>query len=366
MARLFGSRAVVGVGLLLAACGGEGGKTTPGQMAQSETAGGKVALTGAGSTFDAPVFTRWFQEYAQSHPVQINYQSIGSGAGIRQFTEGTVDFGASDAPMTDEQLAKVPGAMNLPVILGSVAITYNLPGVQQPIRLTGDALVDIFLGKIKKWNDPRLAALNPGVPLPDKDILVVHRSDGSGTSYVFTDYLSTVSPAWKAGPGKGTAVAWPTGLGGKGSEGVTGQVKQTEGAIGYVEQSYAMQNQLPTASIRNRAGAFVQPTIDATTAAAAQVAQQLQAHPDFRLSIVDAPGADAYPIAAWSYVLVRSHMDDCPKAKALSDAFRWALAQGDEPARRLGYAPLPQPVKDEVTAKLKGMTCGPSNTPVSG
>ncbi|MBX6364202.1 MAG: phosphate ABC transporter substrate-binding protein PstS, partial [Gemmatimonadetes bacterium] len=204
--------AVLSVGMLLPACRGEGGKT-PRAMAESESAGGKVALTGAGSTFDAPVFARWFHAYARAHPVQINYQSIGSGAGIRQFTEGTVDFGASDAPMTDEQLAKIPGAMNLPVILGSVAITYNLPALSQPLRLSGDVLADIFLGTIKKWNDPRLAALNPGVALPSTDILVVHRSDGSGTSYVFTDYLSSVSPAWRAGPGTGAAVAWPTGLG---------------------------------------------------------------------------------------------------------------------------------------------------------
>jgi phosphate transport system substrate-binding protein len=320
---------------------------------------GTVTLVGAGATFPFPLYSRWFNAYSQQNPVRVNYQSLGSGAGIRQFTEGTVDFGASDAPMGDEEMSRVAaGALNIPTVLGSVVITYNLPQVAQPLQLDGPTIGDIFLGTIARWNDPRIAALNPGVQLPDRPILPVHRSDGSGTTYVFTDYLSAVSPVWQQRVGVGTAVRWPTGLGGKGNEGVTGQVRQTDGAIGYVEQVYARQNNLPMASVRNQSGNFVAPSTGATTAAARDIEDRVEQRGDFRVSIVDAAGADAYPISAWTYVLVRQHMDDCNKAQALVNVLTWAIRDGDAHARELHYAPLPDEVKDDVLARLGTVTCG--------
>ncbi|HET8656629.1 MAG TPA: phosphate ABC transporter substrate-binding protein PstS [Longimicrobiaceae bacterium] len=350
----------------LAACGGNDRGATPGAMTQQQAAApeGTLTLVGAGSTFDYPVFSRWFADYAKQHPVRVNYQSIGSGGGIRQFTQGTVDFGASDAPLTPEEQAKVPGAMNLPVILGSVGITYNLPSVRRPLKLTGDVLARIYLGEITKWNDPALAALNPGVSLPGRDILVVHRSDGSGTTYIFSDYLSAVSAVWKQKVGTGKSLSWPAGLGAKGNEGVTGQVKQTEGGVGYVEQAYAEENHLPMAQMKNAGGRFVAPSVASTRVAAAGLAQQIQQHPDFKLSIVNAPGADAYPIAAWSYLVVHQQMADCAKAKALVDLFSWSLTEGDAAAEQLHYAPLPENVQAQVLEKLQGITCGPDRQPV--
>ncbi|MFL5542489.1 MAG: phosphate ABC transporter substrate-binding protein PstS, partial [Longimicrobiaceae bacterium] len=280
---------------LLAACGrGDAGdaKAAPG----AAPAGGSVSLTGAGATFPAPVYGKWFSDYGQAHGVQVNYQSIGSGGGIQQVTAGTVDFGASDAPMSAEEEAKVPGILQLPTVLGAVAVTYNLPGVQQPLRLSGPVLASIFLGKVTKWNDAAIAADNPGVQLPNTNVAVVHRSDGSGTTFVFTDYLAKVSPEWKAGPGSGKSVSWPGGLGAKGNEGVAGAVKQTAGAIGYVELAYAMQNQLSMAALKNQSGAYVSPTVDATAAAAAGVAERV-AGGDFRVSLNNAAGAATYPIA---------------------------------------------------------------------
>ncbi len=358
---------LVAATLVAAACGGgDQGGATPGEMSGEAAGGGSaLALTGAGSSFDYPIFSRWFADYGRSNPLQVNYQPIGSGGGIRQFTEGTVDFGATDAPLTDEEQAKIPGAMNLPVILGAVTVTYNLPSVQQPLKLSGPVLADIFHGNITRWNAPEIRDLNAGVDLPDEDILVVHRSDGSGTTYIFSDYLASVSDTWKGGPGVGKSLSWPTGLGAKGNEGVAGQVKQTEGAVGYVELAYAMQNGLAVAQLKNREGSFVQPSVESTAAAAASLEQQIEAHPDFKLSIVNAPGAQAYPLAAWSYILVHQHMDDCRKANALVRVFSWSLRNGDQAARTLDYAPLPDNVQSYVLDKLHSVTCGPNGQPVS-
>ena len=357
----------LGAALLLAGCGGGGDAKSPGEM-QKEAADGGAAgvttLTGAGATFPYPVYSAWFAEYGRAHPVRVNYQSIGSGGGIRQVTEKTVDFGASDAPMTEEELGKAPGTLHLPTVLGAVTLAYNLPGLQQPLKLDGAVVADVFMGTIRKWNDPRIAALNPGVALPSTDILPVYRTDGSGTTYVFTDYLSAVSPGWKEQVGTGKSVKWPTGLGAKGNEGVTGQVKQSPGSIGYVELAYAQQNDLPVAALRNAAGEFVQPSVEATTAAAGDLSQLLQQHPDFRMSIVNAPGAGAYPISAFTYLLVPQNMEDCGRARALAELVRWSLTDGGETARRLHYAPLPAALREQVLAKLGTVTCGADRRPV--
>jgi phosphate transport system substrate-binding protein len=293
----------------------------------------------------------------------VNYQSIGSGGGIQQVTAGTVDFGASDAPMTPEEEAKVPGILQLPTVLGAVAVTYNVPGLAQPIKLSGPVLARIFMGGVTKWNDPAIVADNPGVALPATPIAVVHRSDGSGTTFVFTDYLSKVSPEWKSGIGTGKSVRWPGGLGAKGNEGVAGAVKQTAGSIGYVELAYAMQNQLAMAALKNRSGAYVLPSVDATAAAAAGVADRV-AGGDFRVSLNDADGAATYPIATWTYLLVPPHWSDCTKAQAFVNLVDWALTQGGDAARQLHYAPLPDQVREGVRQKLGTVTCGPNNQPV--
>ncbi|HET7564017.1 MAG TPA: phosphate ABC transporter substrate-binding protein PstS [Gemmatimonadaceae bacterium] len=314
----------------------------------------RVTLTGAGSSFAYPIYSKWAAMYAQQTGVQVNYQSIGSSGGIRQLADETVDFGASDGPMTDGQIAKAKGGaiLHFPTVLGAVSITYNLPGVQSPLKLTGPVLADIFLGTITKWNDARIAALNPGVTLPAQDILVVHRSDGSGTTYIFTDYLSAVSPSWSAGPGKAQAINWPVGLGGKGSEGVSGLVKQTPGAIGYVELSYAKQNQLPSALLQNAAGSFVAPTIEGVTAAAAGAVRTLPANTDYRISIVNAPGAEAYPISSFTWILVYKNPPDAAKGKALVDFLRWAYENGEWVASSLDYAPLPQSMRTALVKRL--------------
>ncbi|HYH81192.1 MAG TPA: phosphate ABC transporter substrate-binding protein PstS [Longimicrobium sp.] len=349
---------------LLAACGGDGGGKTPGAMKnQGGGGGGTLTLTGAGATFPYPVYSKWFSTYAATHPVRVNYQSVGSGAGIRQVTEGTVDFGASDAPMNDEELARKPGILHVPTVLGSVAVAYNLPGLRQPLKLDGPTLAALFMGRVKRWNDPRIAALNPGVALPARDVLPVTRSDGSGTTYVFTDYLAAVSPEWRAGVGKGKSVRWPAGLSAKGNEGVTGQVKQSPGALGYVELAYAMQNQLPVAALKNAAGQFVAPSVDATTAAASELGTLLQRHPDFRMSIVNAAGAQAYPIASFTFLLVPQHVDDCGKARAIVELVRWSLTSGGDMARQLHYAPLPESVRGPVLARVGTVTCGAARTP---
>jgi phosphate transport system substrate-binding protein len=349
----------------LAACGGDQ-HATPGAMANGDSAGGaQVTLVGAGATFPYPVYSKWFDAYSRAHPVRVNYQSIGSGGGIRQLTEKTVDFGASDAPMNAEELAKAPGTLHLPTVVGSVAVTYNLPSVTAPLRLDGQIVGDIFLGTLTKWNDARIRQLNPGVALPDRDILVVHRSDGSGTSYVFTEYLSAVSTAWKEKVGTGKSVDWPTGLGAKGNEGVAGQVKQLEGAIAYVEEVYASQNGLATAALRNRAGDFVEPTLEATAAAAAGVGASLPDSTDFRVSLIDAVGAGAYPISSWTYLLVPTHFETCEKARGLAELSRWAYsAKGDAIASELGYAPLPERVAELAMSRWSTVTCGSDSQPV--
>jgi len=316
----------------------------------SVAAAQSVDLTGAGATFPYPIYSKWFSDYAAKAGVRINYQSIGSGGGIRQLSEQTVDFGASDAPMSDAELAKAKGGkvLHFPMVLGAVVVTYNLPTVQKSLKLSGAVLADIFLGKITKWNDPRIAALNAGVALPAKDILVVHRSDGSGTTFIFTDFLTKVSPAWSGRPGNGKEVQWPVGLGGKGNEGVAGQVRQIAGAIGYVELAYARQNKLAYAELQNAAGAYVAPTIEAITEAASAAASKLGKDTDYRVSIVNAPGKKAYPISSFTWLLVYEKMADAAKAKKLAEFMKYAFTDGQKSAPALDYAPLPNNVARQL------------------
>ncbi len=329
--------------LLLAGCGSSD-RPEPTEDAAA------VDLLGAGATFPYPLYARWFNEYAQQSGVRINYQSIGSGGGIRQLIAGTVDFGATDVPMTDEEMSRIPRGqvVHVPTVLGAVVVTYNVPDLTEPLRLAPDVLADIFLGVITRWNDPRIAALNPGATLPNRDVLVVHRSDGSGTSYIFTDYLAAVSPAWAAGPGRSKDVRWPVGLGGKGNEGVAGQVKQMPGSIGYVEATYARQNRLPAALLRNAAGNFVAPNANEVAAAAISALELVADTPDLRLSIVNAPGADAYPIASFTWMLVAPELIGAQKTRALRAFLEWALHDGDSVAQALGYEPLPTALADRL------------------
>ena len=297
-------------------------------------------LTGAGATFPYPIYSKWFSEYSAAHPgVEINYQSIGSGGGIRQVTSGLVDFGASDMPMTDEMLAasKVK-LIHLPTVLGAVVPVYNVPGVSD-LRFSGDVLADIYLGKISNWNDPRIAKDNPGVKLPDQKIIVVHRSDGSGTSFIFTDYLSKVSPEWAGGPGKGTSPSWPVGVGGKGNEGVAGLVRQMPGAIGYVELIYALQNHISFGEIKNSAGNWVKASIEGVTEAAASI-KSMPA--DYRVSITNAPGATAYPISSFTYLLIPTSGTNAENRKVLKDLLSWIVKSGESEVSALSYAPLPE------------------------
>ena len=319
--------------------------------AKPAAAGG--ALTGAGATFPNPIYTKWFDAYNKQTGVRINYQSIGSGGGIRQFVEGTVDFGATDAPMTDEQVASVKGnVLHVPTVLGAVVATYNLPSVgKTALRFDGPTLADIFLGQITRWRDRRIAALNPGVNLPNEDIIVAHRSDGSGTTFIFTDYLSRVSPTWKGKVGKATSVQWPIGLGGKGNEGVTQQVKQTEGSIGYVELIYAISNGLPYAWIKNAEGAFVEPTLKSVSAAASGA--RLGPDTDFRVSITNPAGKDSYPIASFTWLLVHRESQDTTKARLLREFLLWMLRpDAQRMAADLHYAPLPVPVIELLQKRL--------------
>jgi phosphate transport system substrate-binding protein len=321
---------------------------------------GSVDLTGAGATFPNPLYSKWFSDYAANTGVKINYQSIGSGGGIRQFSEQTVDFGATDSPMSDEELSHAKGGavLHVPTVLGGVVITYNLTGVTQPLKLTGPLVASIFLGQVKKWNDPAIAALNPGARLPSQDMLVVHRSDGSGTTYVFTDYLTAVSPDWSKGPKKGKEVPWPVGLGGKGNEGVSGLVKQTSGAIGYVELAYAKQNGLPSAMIRNAAGNFIGPSTETITAAASGVADKLPPNTDYRISIVNGPGANTYPISSFTWILAYANQPDSVKGKKLVDFLRWALTDGEKEATALNYAPLPASMTAQLKSRLDSIKLG--------
>jgi phosphate transport system substrate-binding protein len=301
------------------------------------------SINAAGATFPAPIYQKWFGEYKTAHStVQINYQPIGSGGGIKQLQEGTVDFGASDMPMTDEQIGACKiKPLEFPTVLGGVVITYNIPGVTGSLKLTPDAVAGIYLGEIKKWDDPKIKASNPGVNLPGKDIVVVHRSDGSGTSFVFTDYLSKVSPAWKSKVGANTSVQWPTGLGQKGNDGVAGMVKQTPNSVGYVELIYAAQNKMPFADIRNSAGKFVTATFDSVTAAAASM-KDMPA--DFRVSITNAPGAASYPISTFTWLLIPSQIPDAAKRTAITGFLQWMMTDGQKEAQPLDYAPLPKSV----------------------
>ncbi len=319
---------------------------------------GAVSLQGAGATFPNPLYQKWLSEYGRSHPnVRIDYQSIGSGGGIKQIKEQTVDFGASDAPMKDEDLKSAPGEiLHVPTVLGAVVITYNLQGVSQTLRFSPEVLADIFLGKIKKWNDPKITADNPEVTLPTTDITVVHRSDGSGTSAVFTDYLSKVSSEWKEKVGSGVSPNWPTGIGGKGNEGVTGQVKNTPNTIGYVELVYAAQNKLPVAQVKNASGSFVTPSIDSVTAAAS--ASAANTPDDLRVSITNAAGAEAYSISSYTYILVYKNQKDAAKGKVLVDFLWWGIHDGEGYAREMQYAPLPADIVKRAEAKINSVTAG--------
>jgi phosphate transport system substrate-binding protein len=304
----------------------------------------KIQINGAGATFPYPIYSKWFSEYNKLHPeVEINYQSIGSGGGIRQLMSQTVFFGATDGPMTPEQQLAAPGKiLHLPAVLGAVVPVYNIPGVDAELKFTGDVLADVFLGKVTKWNDASIAGLNPGVKLPGTDITVCHRSDGSGTTYIFVDYLSKVSPAFKKTVGVSTAVQWPTGIGGKGNEGVAGLVKQTPGSIGYVELIYALQNKIDYGSVRNMNGEFVRASVASVTVAAAAAAAQMPK--DFRVSITNAPGAGVYPISSFTWLLFYESPKDKQRAKIMKDFVRWALTEGQKYAAELGYGPLPEGV----------------------
>jgi phosphate transport system substrate-binding protein len=306
-------------------------------------------INGAGATFPYPIYSKWFDEYAKVDPsVRFNYQSIGSGGGQKQILAQTVDFGASDGPMSDENLAKAPGKLlHIPTVAGAVVMTYNLEG-NPTLKFDGETIADIYLGKIKKWNDPKIVASNPGTKLPDKEIVVVHRSDGSGTTFIFTDYLSKISPEWKSKVGNNTSVNWPTGIGGKGNEGVSGQVKQTPGAIGYVELIYAIQNKMPYAEVKNSAGQFVKPTIESVTAALATA----DIPEDFRFSMTNAPGKDAYPICGATWLLVYEHQKDPAKGKKLVEFLKWMVTKGEGMAKTLDYAPLPENVQQRVLKRI--------------
>jgi phosphate transport system substrate-binding protein len=322
----------------------------------STGSGGTVQLQGAGATYPNPLYQKWVSEYGKLHQnIKIDYQSQGSGAGIKQIKEQTVDFGASDVPMTDADL-KSADILHIPTVLGAVVLTYNLEGVTQKLHFSPDVVADIFLGKIKKWNDPRIAADNPGAKLPTSDITVVHRSDGSGTSGVFTDYLSKVSSEWKEKVGAGPSPSWPVGLGGKGNEGVTGQVKNTPNTIGYVELIYAVQNNLPVAQVKNASGAFVEPSIESVTAAAAAAAANTP--DDLRVSITNASGADVYPISSYTYILAYKNQKDSAKGKALVDFLWWGIHDGQSFAKDLHYATLPTDIVKRAEAKLNAITAG--------
>jgi phosphate transport system substrate-binding protein len=309
----------------------------------------QMLINGAGATFPYPIYSKWFSTYATVDPsVRFNYQSIGSGGGQKQILAETVDFGASDGPMSDANLAKAPRTLwHIPTVAGAVVVSYNLPG-DPKLKLDGATLANIYLGKITKWSDPAIAGHNPGANLPDRDIVVVHRSDGSGTSYIFTDYLSSVSPEWKGKVGKNTSVSWPAGLGGKGNEGVSGQVKQVPGAIGYIELAYAMQNKLPYADLKNSSGNYITPSIASVTAALAAATIP----DDFRFSMVNPPGADAYPIAGTTWLLVYAQQKDPAKGKKLVEFLRWAYTDGEKMAADLLYAPLPPKVQERVLRRI--------------
>ena len=313
---------------------------------------GQVLLNAAGATFPYPIYSKWFDEYHKLHPnIQINYASVGSGAGIRQVLAGTVDFGASDGPMSDEQLAQAKmKILHFPTVLGAAVPSYNIPGVNAELNFTPQALAGIYLGTITKWNDPAITSANPGVNLPGNDILVVHRSDGSGTTYIWTDYLSKVSDAWKNKVGRNTSVNWPTGLGGKGNEGVTGLIQQTPNSIGYVELIYALQNHLPYGKVKNAAGTFVKADLAGVSAAAAGAAKDMPA--DFRVSITNAPGKTAYPISSFTWLLIPTQIQDATKREVIKGFLHWMMTDGQNFAEGLSYARLPRPVVEKETKAI--------------
>ncbi|HZR16344.1 MAG TPA: phosphate ABC transporter substrate-binding protein PstS [Verrucomicrobiae bacterium] len=312
----------------------------------------QMLINGAGATFPYPLYSKWFDEYAKIDPsVRFNYQSIGSGGGQEQILSQTVDFGASDGPMSDENLAKAPGKLlHIPTVAGAVVVTYNLTGAPS-LKLDGALLAEIFLGKVTRWNDAKIAALNPGIKLPRTDVIVVHRADGSGTSYIFTDFLSDVSKEWKKGVGRNTSVKWPTGLGAKGNEGVAGQVKQLPGAIGYVELAYAHQNKLPVAEIKNASGNFIRPSLESVTEALASA----KVPEDFRFSMVNPPGAKAYPIAGATWLLVYQEQKNPAKGKKLVEFLNWAFSKGEAMAAALDYAPLPAELQARIAEEIKSI-----------
>jgi len=318
-------------------------------LGKADPLAAQLLINGAGATFPYPIYSKWFEEYSKVDPsVRFNYQSIGSGGGQKEILEGTVDFGASDGPMSDKNLARAAGPLlHIPTVAGADVVTYNLDG-NPALKLDGPVIADIFLGKITQWNDPRIVAENPGVTLPDEGIVVVHRSDGSGTTYIFVDYLSSVSPEWASKVGRGTAVKWPTGLGAKGNEGVTGQIKQLPGAIGYVELVYAVQNKLPYASVKNSAGNFVGPSIASVTAAL----DGATIPADFRFSMVNPPGAESYPIAGTTWLLVYAQQRDPAKGKKMVEFLRWAMNSGEQLAPALNYAPLPKGLVTRVLQEI--------------
>jgi phosphate transport system substrate-binding protein len=324
-----------------------------GLLALAASAGQAQNLTGAGATFPYPIYSKWFSEYSAAHPgVQVNYQSIGSGGGIRQVTAGLVDFGASDMPMTDDMLSSSKVKLiHIPTVLGAVVPVYNVPGVSD-IKFSPDVLADIYLGKISSWNDPRIAKDNPGAKLTDQKIIVVHRSDGSGTSFIFTDYLSKVSPEWSGGPGKGTSPSWPVGVGGKGNEGVAGLVRQMPGAIGYVELIYALQNKITFGSVKNASGNWVTASIGGVTEAAASI-KQMPA--DYRVSITNAPGANSYPISSFTYLLIPTTGSNDANRKILKDMLSWIVKSGEGEVEALSYAPLPQALADKELQTIYGL-----------
>ena len=348
-------RSLVAISLLtatFAACGG--GTQQPPAATGNATAAARIQINGAGATFPYPIYSKWFSEYNKLHPnVEINYQSIGSGGGIRQVTAQTVFFGATDGPMTDEQLTSAPGpVLHFPTVLGAVVPIYNLPGLAQDLKFSGPVLADIYLGRIKKWNDRAIAGLNPGVTLPATDITVVHRSDGSGTTFIYVDYLSKVSPDFKSNVGVNTSVNWPVGVGGKGNEGVSGMVSQTPGSIGYVELIYALQNKISFGAVQNIAGEFIKATPEGVTKAAAGATVP----DDFRVSITNAPGAGAYPISSFTWLLMFEKPADKDKAKVMVDFVKWALTDGQAFATELGYAPLPDAVVKKELAAVERIT----------
>ena len=313
------------------------------------TASAQMMINGAGATFPYPIYSKWFDSYTKVDPsVRFNYQSIGSGGGQKQILAETVDFGASDGPMSDDNLAKAPGKLlHIPTVAGADVVAYNLPG-NPALKFDADTIAGIFLGEIKKWNDPKIAALNAGVSLPDQEIVVVHRSDGSGTTYIWTDYLSKISAEWKSKVGTNTSVNWPTGIGGKGNEGVAGQIKQTPGALGYVELIYAVQNKMPYADVKNSSGKFVKPSLDSITAAMATA----QIPDDFRFSITNAPGDAAYPICGATWLLVYEQQKDAAKGKKLVEFLKWAQKDGEKMAKDLDYAPLPESLQARVLKRI--------------